>query len=150
MDTLESAVARHPFLKGMSAPMLKTLADAAMNTRFEAGETIFNEGDPANRFYLIEEGEVVLEARAPKGAATQIQTLGAGDVLGWSWLFPPYFWNFTARAAAPTSAIFIYGSRLREKCDEDHDLGYELMKRMSAIMLQRLQSARRRLTAAAG
>jgi CRP-like cAMP-binding protein len=71
--------------------------------------------------------------------------LGAGDVLGWSWLFPPYLWHFDARAATPTTAIFFYGTRLRELCDENHDLGYELMKRVSEIVIKRLQATRREL-----
>jgi CRP-like cAMP-binding protein len=74
-----------------------------------------------------------------------IQILGAGDVWGWSWLFPPYYRQFGARAVEPTDAIFIYGTPLREECESDQELGYELMKRVSAVMLQRLQATRRQL-----
>jgi CRP/FNR family cyclic AMP-dependent transcriptional regulator len=74
-----------------------------------------------------------------------IQIIGAGDVLGWSWLFPPFCWHFDARAVKPTEAIFIYGTRVRELCDEDHDLGYELMKRTAEVVIRRLQATRRHL-----
>ena len=145
MDTLEDSIRRHPFLKGMSADHLKILTESAMRAEFKPGEVIFREGDPANRFYLIESGGVRLESRKPDRPPVQIQTIGAGDVLGWSWLFPPYYWNFEAEATEPTRAIFFYGTRLREKCEEDPRFGFELMKRMSAVMLQRLQATRKQL-----
>jgi len=145
MKTLEESIIKHPFLKGMGPEHLKILIDSAMRAEFKAGEIIFREGDPANRFYLIEEGRVELESRKQDRPPVHIQTIGAGDVLGWSWIFPPYYWNFEAQAVDPTKAIFFYGTRLREKCDEDRGFGYELMKRMSAVMLQRLQATRRQL-----
>jgi CRP-like cAMP-binding protein len=76
---------------------------------------------------------------------TRIQTVGPGDVLGWSWLFPPYFWHFNARVLQPTVAIFFYATPLREECESDHELGYELFKRMAEVMLTRLQATRRQL-----
>lgn len=116
-----------------------------MQTSFEAGSLIFHEGDPANRFYLIQEGKVALETMAREGERALIQTIGAGDVLGWSWLFSPYYWQFDARVVEPVKAIFFYATPLREECEADHDLGYELMKRMAGVMLKRLQAARRQL-----
>lgn len=116
-----------------------------MFTEFMAGDVILNEGDSANRFYLILEGKVDLESLEMGTGAVQIQTLGKGDVLGWSWLFPPYYWHFDARAVVPTKAIFFYGTRLRELCGDNHDLGYELMTRVSEIIIKRLQAARREL-----
>ena len=142
---LRARIAGHPLLRGMTAGQLQTLADAAMFAEFKAGEVIFREGDPANRFYLILAGTVALEAPAAGGAPVPIQTIGSGDVLGWSWLFPPYYWNFDARAQQPVKAIFFYGTRLREQCESDPALGYELMKRMAGVMLQRLQATRRQL-----
>lgn len=145
METIETSIGRHPFLKGLSTEHLKILAECAMPAHFAEGETIFREGDPANRFYLIEAGRVELQSRKQDHPPVHIQTIGAGDVLGWSWLFPPYYWNFEARAVEPTTAIFFYGTRLREKCDSDRCFGYELMKRMSAVMLHRLQATRKQL-----
>ncbi len=91
-----------------------------MNSHFDAGELIFSEGDPANRFYLLIKGKVVLESDG-EGEPTVIQTIGPGDVLGWSWLFPPFYWHFDARAEQPIDAVFFYGTRLRELCEADHD-----------------------------
>jgi len=145
MKTLEESIAQHPLLKGMNAEHLKILLDSTTRAEFAADEIIFREGDPANRFYLIEEGRVQLVSRKQDRPPVEIQTIGAGDILGWSWLFPPYYWNFEARAIEPLKAIFFYGTRLLEKCEEDPAFGYELMKRMSAVMLQRLQATRREL-----
>ena len=142
---LEAAMAGHPFLKDLPPPIFKKLADSGMVMRFPAGQRIFIEGDPANRFYLIVTGTVVLAAPAPEGRSVTLQTIGAGDVLGWSWLIPPYSWLFDATAETDVEAIFFYGTRLREECENDHDLGFELMKRVSTIVVHRLQAVRRKL-----
>ena len=147
MDSFVATITEHPFLQGMKPEHRKLLADCAMQTHFSQGQLIFREGDLANRFYLIEEGKVALETQTGSKRAALIQTVGAGEVLGWSWLFPPYYWHFNARAMEPTSAIFFYGTHLRDRCDEDHDFGYELMKCMTAVIIQRLQSTRSRLLA---
>lgn len=142
---VESVIAEHPFLCGLKPEHLRLLADSAMRMHYEAGELIFREGDPANRFYLIEEGRVSLESPRRHEAPVAVQIIGRGDVLGWSWLFPPYYWNFDARALAPTTAIFFYGTRLQEQCEQDHDFGYEMMKRMTQVVMHRLQATRRQL-----
>lgn len=145
---LAAIIAEHPFLNGMKVWHLEVLASCAMEKRFEAGELIFREGDPANRFYLIQQGKVAVESYVEDQGVIPLQTIGAGDVLGWSWLFPPYYWHFDARAVEPTRAIFFYGTWLREYAEQDHDLGYELMQRMAAVVIQRLQATRRRVAAA--
>jgi CRP/FNR family cyclic AMP-dependent transcriptional regulator len=148
---LEAQVAAHPFFIGMNAHYIRLLADCAMATRFEKDHVIFRAGEPANRFYLIESGKVVLESGEDAGGALVIiDTISAGDLLGWSWIFPPYIWHFTARAVKPTSSIFFYGTILREYCDKDPMLGYELFKRMSEVMIRRLQRARSELLKAMG
>ena len=141
-QTVQAIMAKQPFLKGMRSEHMKTLASCAMGTEFKLGQLIFREGEMANRFYLIERGKVALEAPGPEGEAALIQELGDGDVLGWSWLFPPYYWHFDARAVAPTLAVFLYGTRLREHCEQDPDLGYDLMKRFAQVLIQRLQATR--------
>jgi len=141
---LEAQVAAHPFLCGMSAHHIRLLADCAMRSHFEAGHVIFREGETANRFYLIEHGKVALES-STLGEPVKIEEIGDGDLLGWSWLFPPYAWHFTSRALVHTTAIFFYGTVLREYSEQDHSLGFELFKRMSAVMLRRLQAARQKL-----
>lgn len=136
---LEKAVASHPFLRGMNDAHLRNLVDCAMFTRFDAGQIVFREGEVANRFYLIEQGRVSIETHTAENNVIAMQSVGAGEVLGWSWLFAPYYWHFDACAVEPTQAIFFYGTRLREKCEEDREFGYQLMRRVAAILMQRLQ-----------
>jgi len=143
--SMADLIAAHPFAKGLSHAIVEKIADFAMEAEFSAEETIFREGDPANRFYLILEGTVALDSFVEGRGVVELQKIGAGDVLGWSWLFPPYYWHFDARAVTPVKAIFLYGTPLRERCEEDHDLGYELLKRTSAIVVNRLQTTRRKL-----
>ena len=145
---IEARVAAHPFLIGMNRHQIKLLIDCALPTRFTAGQQIFQTGETANRFYLIENGSVALEAVSIGDSPVLIETVGAGDLLGWSWLFPPYHWHFDARALEPTTAIFFYGTVLREYCERDPALGYELFKRMSEVMIRRLQAARSKLSEA--
>jgi CRP/FNR family cyclic AMP-dependent transcriptional regulator len=142
---MAARVALHPFLAGMNPKQLKLLTDCAIPVHFRKGQTILREGELANRFYLIESGKVVLESGEGFGEPVIVETIGAGDLVGWSWMFPPYTWHFTARAAEPTEAIFFYGTILREYCERDPSLGYELFKRITPVMLKRLQAARRRL-----
>jgi CRP-like cAMP-binding protein len=97
---------------------------------------------------LIEMGKVVLESGGSVGEPLVIETIGAGDLLGWSWVFPPYVWQFTARAVEPTSAIFFYGATLRQCCEKDHSFGFELLKRISAVMVRRLQAAQKQMVSA--
>jgi CRP/FNR family transcriptional regulator, cyclic AMP receptor protein len=141
----KSMLAEHPFLCGLNAHQRRVLGNCAMVSHFEPGDLIFRQGDPANRFYLIHRGKVALESHLRGGGTVLIENLGGGDVLGWSWLFPPYYWQFDARAIEPTVAVFFYGTPLREECEADHDLGYELVKRMSEVVIRRLQVTRRQL-----
>lgn len=138
----------HPFVRGMSAESLATLAACAMPTAFEADQLIFREGEIANRFYLLVEGRVQLEAEAPDQPAVPVDLLGAGDVLGWSWLLPPYTWNFTARTIEPVKAVFFYGTWLRERGEAEPVLGYELMRRTAVVLMHRLQATRQQLVKA--
>jgi CRP/FNR family transcriptional regulator, cyclic AMP receptor protein len=145
VEPLSTRVALHPFLAGMNREQLALLIDCATPVHFEKGRMIFREGEMANRFYLIETGKVFLESSEETGNSTIIDTIGSGDLLGWSWMFPPYTWQFTARAIEPTAAIFFYGTILREYCEKDHSIGYELLKRMSVVMVKRLQAARKKI-----
>jgi CRP/FNR family transcriptional regulator, cyclic AMP receptor protein len=144
-EPLAIRVALHPFLAGINRAQLGLLTGCAMVTHFKKEEKILRQGEFANRFYLIESGSVLLESASDLGEPAVIEMIGPGDLLGWSWMFPPYTWQFTARAVAPTTAIFFYGTILREHCEKDYSLGYELLKRMSAVMVKRLQAARRQM-----
>lgn len=145
MRTLETILAEHPFFRGLPERHLKVIVGCASNVSFEEGETIFREGEEANCFYLIRQGRVALEVYAAGIGTITIQTLDAGDILGWSWLVPPYRWHFDARVVEPVRAIALDGECLRRKCEDDHDLGYELLKRFAEIITQRLQATRLQL-----
>ena len=146
-EAMSTRVALHPFFIGMNRKQLALLTDCAIAVHFKKGQVIFREGEIANRFYLLETGKVILEAGGGDGDPVVIDTIGAGDLLGWSWVFPPNTWHFTARAAQPTTAIFFYGTILREYCERDHSLGFELLKRMSVVMNRRMQAARSKMVA---
>jgi CRP/FNR family transcriptional regulator, cyclic AMP receptor protein len=136
---------QHEIFQGLAADYLALLADCATPVEFPAGSLIFRQGEAANRFYLIRHGKVTVEISAPGKGAITIATLTDQDVLGWSWLFPPYRWLFDARAVATTAAIALDGWCLRGKCEADPALGYELMKRFSAVMLESWQAAQLQL-----
>ena len=126
----------------MKPEHIQKLLAVAMFKSFEPGEIIFREGEPANRFYLVCHGKIALESRAFREPSPLVQFVGENEVLGWSWLFPPHCWHFDARATEPTSAIFFYGTRLRDQSEQDPVFGYELMKRVAAVVIKRLQMSR--------
>jgi len=144
-QSLHTLIAQQPFFKGLNAQQLQLLAASAMEMQFAPGQTILQEGSPANRFFLILEGKVVLESELADHELVPIQTLGPGDDLGWSWLFPPYYLNSSARALEPTKTIYFYGTRLREQCEKDPVFGYQLMQRVAEVVIQRLQATQKRL-----
>lgn len=145
METLEPILAQHPFFQDIEPLYLQLMVGCAANVRFAAGDDLFREGDVANRFYLIRHGHVALQVFIPGQGRITIETIEAGEVLGWSWLFPPYRWHFDAQALELSRAIAFDGACLRAKCDEDHDLGYMLMQRFAQVMTQRLQATRLQL-----
>ncbi len=142
MEDLERFLVASTFFRGMKKEYLELLAGCASNARFDAGEFILREGEAAKACYLIRQGKVSLEVLAPKRGAVTILTLGEGEVLGWSWLVRPYQWHFDARAVELTRAIALDGECLRRKSESDCCLGYELLKRFSQLMVERLQAAR--------
>jgi CRP-like cAMP-binding protein len=142
MQMLDSLLAEHLFFKELAPEYHQIIAGCASNVRFDAGQFIFHEGEAADRFYVIRHGKVALEIQIPGRGTMTIQTIGAGEILGWSWLIPPYRWRFDARSIELTRAIALDGACLRGKCEQDHDLGYELMKRFAHIMMERLQATR--------
>ena len=134
-------VQSHPFFAGLEAADIDLIAGCARNVRFAPGEPIFREGQAADAFYVIRVGRVAIDVSRPSGSI-RVQTLEAGDVLGWSWLFPPYKWQFSAVALEAVRAFEFDGTCLRGKCDGDKRLGYELMKRFARVMIERLQATR--------
>ena len=145
MRTLDELVAESPIFAGMSRENLELIAGCGQNTGFEAGQYLFREGDQADTFYLVRHGRVMLETFVPGRGALTVETADAGDVVGWSWLFPPYRWHFDARALDVVRAVAFDGACLRGKCNEDHTLGYELLGRFSPVLLERLEATRLQL-----
>lgn len=145
MQTLAPILAAHPFFKGFDPTYIRLMTQCARNVRYDAGSSIFHEGEPATHFYLIRQGLVALETVAARHQPVTIETIETEEVLGWSWLFPPYRWHFSARVIEPVRAISLDGICLRNKSEEDHELGYQLTKRVAQIMLERLQATRLQL-----
>lgn len=144
-QTLEPILAEHPFFQGLSAEDIQLLASCASNVAFKAEEIICRESDEANHVYLIRQGKVALEIYVPERGQVVLQTIGAGEIVGWSWLIPPYQWRFDVRAVEPVRAIALDGKCLRGKCDENPRLGYELLKRVAQVFTERLLATRLQL-----
>jgi len=145
METLERIIAEHPFLADLDPAFTSLMVGCAKNVRFNRGDYLFREGDPADKFYLIREGKVAVEIFAPQRTPIIVSTLGEGEILGWSWLLPPYQWKLNARAIEYLRAIALDGKCLRNKCEQNHDLGYEVLKRFARIIEQRLEATRMQL-----
>lgn len=144
-DHIQERIAAHPFLRGMSPHQLELLAECGRLTGFETDEMLFRAGDPARGFFLIESGRVAVEGTGTDGRIVVIDVVPEGGPLGWSWIFEPFICEYSARALEPTSALFIDALRLSEHRAADLTLGHELFKRMSQVMVRRLQAARRKL-----
>ena len=143
--TVEDLLAKHPLFADLATEHVAAIAGCGENLRFAAGDYVFREGEPADRFYVIRHGKVALEVYLPERGAVSFQTLAAGDVLGWSWLFPPFRWHFDARAVERARVTALDGRCLREKCDADPALGYQVVQRFARIAVERLQAARLQL-----
>lgn len=143
--SLEAVLAGHPFFKGLSAEHLELVAGCGRNVHFAAGETIARQGDPADEFYLVRGGSVAVGSFVPPRGELVIETVEAGDVLGWSWLFPPYRAHFDARALTDVRATQFDGTCLRDKCTADPAFGYDIVNRFAQVLIERLKWTRVRL-----
>jgi len=144
-QTLEPLLRGHKFFAGLDSEYLTLLTGCASNAVFAADSFLFTEGEPAETFYLIRDGKVALEIATPERGALVVQTLGPGNVAGFSWLFDPHRWEFDGRAVERVLAVRMDGACLRGKCDADPRLGYELMQRFAGLMTSRLQATRLQL-----
>jgi len=145
MEDLKKILAEHPCFRDLSDEYLALIVGCASNVRFDAGKEVLREGEEANQFYLVRTGKISVELMTPNKGPVIIETLTEGDILGWSWLVPPYTWHFNAKAVDLTRTIALDGKCLRMKCENDHHLGYELLKRFADIMIKRLESTRLQL-----
>ncbi len=142
LQTLEQLLAEVPVFGGLQPGQLELIAGCGVNERVESGAYLLREGDRADRFYVLRSGSAALEVNAPGRGPLVIETFDAGEVVGWSWLFAPYRWQFDARAMQACAVIAFDGACLRGKCEADHELGYELMRRFAEMMVDRLQATR--------
>ena len=150
IEVTAAALAAHPFLHGMSRDQLAVLATTASDVTFNARHRIFADGGNATRFWLIQSGRVSLDLHIPGEGPVIIGTVGLGELLGWSWLVPPYTWAFGAVTATRIEAFQFDAPAVRDHCAADPALGYELTRRMTLVLAKRLQATRLRLTAPPG
>ena len=129
----------------LGAEHLELIAGCGGNRSLEEGSYLFHEGEAADTFYVVRHGRVALEIFVPGRGPVMVETIGPGEVIGWSWLFDPYRWHMDARVVEHGSAIGFDGACLRGKCESDHDLGYELMKQFATLLIERMQATRLRL-----
>ena len=134
METLAPVLAAHPFLQGLDPRHLKIIGECASKVNFNAGEFLFREQDEAERFYLINHGQVAVEIFSARRGPINIQTLGEGEAVGWLWFEKPYHWHYDARAVQLTRVLALDVKCLQQKCEQDHELGYALMKRYAHLL----------------
>jgi CRP-like cAMP-binding protein len=140
MRTLDALIAESPIFDGLEDEHLRLIAGCASNTAFHAGDRLFTTGDPADVFYLVRHGIVALDTFMPVRGHLTIETAGPGELVGWSWLIPPYRWHFTGRAVDPVRAVRFDGACLRRKAEEDPELGYALTTRFAQMLVARLRA----------
>lgn len=140
-----SIIGAHPFLHGLSGPHVARLAAHARSVRLPARHRLFEEGGTADRFWLIQAGQVALDAVVPGRGRVVIEHLGRGDVVGLSWLFPPHRWGFGAITTQPLQAFEVDGRAVRAECAQDAALNQEITIRFMRVTLHRLQATRSRL-----
>lgn len=145
ITTIPELIAGAQSFAGLHQAQLELIAGCGRLVRFGENEYLMREGDPADTFYLVRTGAVALEIHAPGRGPLMIETLDPGEVIGWSWLFPPYRCELDARTLEPCGLVAFDGACLRDKCERDHELGYQLMLRFAANVIDRLQATRLQL-----
>jgi CRP-like cAMP-binding protein len=142
---IEQYLSTHTFFSGLSPEFISFLARCAIEQQIEPGHVLFRQGERARHFYLIRTGCIAVEIPAITGPTLQVQSLGPDQILGWSWLIPPYKWNFQARAEEYAAVLAFEGDAVRDRCEAESNFGYALLKRFAALMAERLEVARQRM-----
>lgn len=145
MRPLLDLLQQQNFLQGMAPAHLQILTHCATRVEFAAAKTLANEGDAADYFYIVRKGLIALELSGPGSTWIAVESVGAGEVLGWSWIVPPHRWRYRARTVESTQALALGGPQLRAACEADEALGYDLLKRFVQLMGQRIEASRYRL-----
>lgn len=145
METLDLILAKHPFFDGLESRYLELIAGCASNERYDAGSYLFREGETASKFFVVRHGKVAIETAVPGRGVVTIYTHDEGDVVGWSWLFAPYYWHYSGRAIGLTRVTALDGVCLRGKCEADQALGYAFLKRFSQKAVRSLDLTRMQL-----
>lgn len=145
MSAISDRIAGHALFAGLDEQYVKILVDDAFEVSMLRDQVIFQHGESANHFYMIEGGRISLDIAIPGRGIIPVQTLHAGEVVGWSWIFPPYKWQFNARSLEETIALSFDAARIRRAIDADHEFGFQMMTRFSMVMMERLQATRLRL-----
>ena len=142
MKNMNELLQEHNFFKEFNDDHLQLLAGCGINRQVQEGEYLFRMGEAANHFFLIRRGRLSLELNSPAKGPCILSTHQCGEVIGWAWIFPPYQWTYDCRALSDVSLTVLDGQCLRQKCEDDPELGYQMMKRFSLIMVQRLKATR--------
>jgi CRP/FNR family cyclic AMP-dependent transcriptional regulator len=145
MQPIDNYLSAHSFFSGLEDDFMKFLSNSARELRIKEGDVLFQQGRPADKFYLLRSGQVSVQVPALVGPTLELQALGEDQMLGWSWLIPPYRWNFQARALEDSDLLEFDGSAILARCEEDPKFGYELLKRFAALMSERLDAARQKI-----
>lgn len=145
MRQLRDLLRTHPIFHDFADEHIDAIKDCAWEIEYQADQYLFWTGQEAKYLYILRDGTVALQAYTPERGPIVIERMGDGDIIGWSWLFPPYKWHFDAKAEEPTHAMVLDGRCILGKCAENHELGFELMKRFNCVMLDRLNATRLRL-----
>ena len=144
-QSIEDYLSTHTFFSGLNDNFMKFLLNATTELQIKRGEVLFQQGGNADKFFLLRNGQVSIQVPALEGPALDIQTLGENQILGWSWLIPPYRWNFLARAVEDSDLLEFDGNAILARCEEDPEFGYELFKRFASLMSERLDAARQKM-----
>ncbi len=144
-ESIKDYLSTHAFFSGLDDNFIRFLADSATQQKVGKGHVLFQQGKYADKFYLLRNGQVSVQVPALVGPTLEIQSLGADQILGWSWLIPPYRWNFMARALDETELLEFDGRAILARCEQDPKFGYELFKRFAALLSERLDAARQKL-----
>ncbi|MDJ0653368.1 MAG: cyclic nucleotide-binding domain-containing protein [Xanthomonadales bacterium] len=145
MKDIGHIISEHAFFSDLPERYCKLIGGCGKAEVFEPGQFLFKTGNKATQFFLVRHGQVALELHAPGKDVFRFQTIGHGGIVGWSWLFPPFTYMFDARAIEQTRVVTFDGLCLRGKCEEDHELGYRVIKRFANVMSRRLVETRLQL-----